>query len=154
MTAMIFFMFVYASGATQFFAMTNIPTALADFIRELTVSPYLTISLILFMYLILGCLMPALPVLILTLPVIFPTVITLGFDPIWFGVMVVMMAEIGVITPPIGITVFAVAGVSDVPMYTIFRGVFPFWIVELIIVTIIVIFPGLALFLPNLLMGG
>ena len=116
--------------------------------------PLVTLAIILFMYLILGCLMNALPVLILTLPVVFPTVVALGFDPIWFGVLVVMMAEIGVITPPIGITVFALAGISDVPMYTIFRGVVPFWVAMLGVVAIVVAFPQIALFLPNLMIGG
>jgi len=115
---------------------------------------YLTFCIILFSYLILGCVMNALPVVILTLPIIYPTVCALGFDPIWFGVLLVMMVEIGQITPPIGMSVFAMSGVApDVPMYTIFRGVFPFWLIMVGAVALVIVFPQLALFLPNLMMG-
>jgi len=79
---------------------------------------------------------------------------TLGFDPIWFGVMVTMMVEIATITPPIGITVFAIAGITKVPMYTIFRGVTPFWMCMLFAVVLFILFPQIVLFLPNLMMGG
>lgn len=154
MAGMVFFIFIYATAITQFFAITKLPIALGDLVVGLDVSPYVTLALILFIYLILGCLMNALPVIILTLPIVYPTVMALGFDPIWFGVLVTIMTQVGTITPPIGITVFAMAGVSDVPMYTIFRGVTPFWLVMLVVVAIVVMFPQLCLFLPNLMMGS
>jgi len=154
LTAMLFFILIIATAITNFFAITKLPFILASSVGILPVGPYVTLAVILFLYLILGCLMNAIPILILTLPVIYPTVMALGFDPIWFGVLMVMMVEIGVITPPIGVTVFALAGISDVPMYTIFRGVFPFWLVMLIVVALVMAFPQIALFLPNLMMGG
>lgn len=153
MGSMIFFIFIYAIAITQFLALTQLPSALATLASGLAVHRYVTLSLILFMLLILGCLMNALPVIIMTLPIIYPTVIGLGFDPIWFGVLIVIMVQIGTLTPPIGVTVFAMAGMSDVPMYTIFRGVFPFWVIMLGVVALVAAFPQIALFLPNLMMG-
>jgi TRAP-type C4-dicarboxylate transport system permease large subunit len=108
---------------------------------------------ILVLYIILGCVMNVLPVIILTLPVIFPTVMVLGYDPIWFGVIMVLIVQIGVITPPIGMNVFAISGVAKgVPLSTIFRGIMPFWIAMIIAIAILIAFPQIALFLPNLLM--
>ncbi|MBW2094750.1 MAG: TRAP transporter large permease subunit [Deltaproteobacteria bacterium] len=154
LAAMVFFIFIYAMAITQFLAVTQLPVLLADYVAGLETPRYLTLCIILFSYLILGCDMNALPVVILTLPIIYPTVMALGFDPIWFGVLLVMMVEIGQITPPIGMSVFAMSGVApDVPMYTIFRGVFPFWLVMLSVVILVMIFPQIALFLPNLMMG-
>lgn len=154
MAGMIFFIFIYAMAVTQSFAITRLPFALADFVAGLAVSRYLALGVILLIFLMLGCIMNALPVIILTLPVIFPVAMGLGFDPIWFGVLVAIMVEIATITPPIGMNVFALAGVSDVPMYTIFRGVVPFWLVMLGVTAILIAFPQIALFLPNLMMGG
>jgi len=154
MVAMVFFIFIYATAVTQFIAMTDLPFALANFIGGLAVSRYVTLAVILFAFLLLGCVMNALPVLILTLPVVFPIAVSLGFDPIWFGVLVVIMAQIGTITPPIGITVFALAGISNVPMYTIFRGVAPFCLAMILVIGILIAFPEICLFLPSLMMGG
>ncbi len=98
--------------------------------------------------------MNAVPALILTLPVIFPTVMAVGYDPIWFGVIMVIMLEVGQTTPPIGMNVFIMSGISGVPMYSIFRGVLPFWITQIAIVGLLIAFPQIALFLPNLMYGG
>ena len=155
LAAMIFFIFIYAIAITQFLAVTQLPILLAGYVAGLETPRYFTLCLILFSYLILGCVMNALPVVILTLPIIYPTISALGFDSIWFGVLLVMMVEIGQITPPIGMSVFGMSGVApDVPMYTIFRGVFPFWLVMLAVVALVILFPQLALFLPNLMMGN
>jgi len=90
--------------------------------------------------------------IMLTLPIIFPTVQALGFDPIWFGVITVIIMEMGQITPPVGINVFVISGVAkDVPMMTIFKGVVPFLFVQGLIILILIIFPGLATYLPSLM---
>lgn len=154
MVSLVFFIFVYAHSLTLFMAITKLPFALAAFVDGLGVPPHATLIAILSMYLILGCVMNSLPVLILTLPIIFPTVVALGFDPIWFGVLIVIMIEIGQVTPPIGMNVFIMAGITDVPMYTIFRGVTPFWIMQLAVAALIIAFPQIALFLPNQVWGG
>lgn len=154
LAAMVFFIFIYAIALSQFLAVTQLPVALAQYVAGLDTSPYATLSIILLTYLILGCVMNALPVVILTLPIVFPTIKALGFDAVWFGVLLVMMVEIGQITPPIGMSVFALAGIAkDVPMYTIFRGVLPFWLVMVLTVILIMIFPQIALFLPEVMMG-
>ena len=155
LAAMVFFIFIYATAITQFLAITQLPVLLADYVAGLETPKYLTLCIILFSYLILGCVMNALPVVILTLPIIYPTIRALGFDPIWFGVLLVMMVEIGQITPPIGMSVFAMKSVApDVSMYTIFKGVFPFWLVMLAVIALVIMFPQIALFLPNLMMGS
>jgi len=129
--------------------------ALANYVASFTVHEYVTLVLILCVYLLLGCIMNALPAVILTLPILYPTVVALGFDPIWFGVLLVLMVEIGQFTPPIGMSVFAVSGVApDVPMYSIFAGVVPFFFILLGVVVLIIVFPQIATFLPNLMIGN
>jgi len=155
MASFVFFLIIFAVAFTQFFAITKLPFAMAEFFAGLAVPGLLIIVLILLMYLVLGCVLNAIPVLILTLPIIFPTVVALGFDPIWFGVLMVIMIEVGTLTPPIGIVIFVLNGIApDIPMYTMFRGVVPFWIVMLGVVAILLFFPQIALFLPNLLIGS
>jgi len=141
-----------------FFAGTRLPFLLADFITSLPFDRYIVFAIVVIIYVVLGTVMNVIPMLMLTLPSIFPTMcdpnIGLGFDPIWFGVISVMVMEMGQITPPVGVVVFALAGVAKgIPMETIFRGIFPF--VGLIIVGVIIItfFPELATWLPYLLMG-
>jgi tripartite ATP-independent transporter DctM subunit len=150
----IFFIFVYATAFTQYLTVTQLPTNLAEMVTSLPLGRYAVLVVVMLIYLVMGCVMNALPVLILTLPVIFPAILALGFDPIWFGVLVVILAEVGQITPPIGMSVFALRGVvPEVPMYTVFAGVFPFWLVLLLLIAIVTVFPQLALFMPNLLFG-
>jgi TRAP-type C4-dicarboxylate transport system permease large subunit len=102
------------------------------------------------MYLVLGCLMDAMAMIILTVPIIFPVVTQLGFDPIWFGVIIVMTVELGLIHPPVGMNVFVIKSVvKDVSFSTIFKGVIPFVLTDLIRLVILIAFPILALWLPT-----
>jgi len=152
LASMVFFIFIYANGITNFFAVTKLPMTLANFVAGFMVNKYITLCLILSVYLFLGCIMNALPAVILTLPILYPTVVTLGFDPIWFGVLLVLMVEIGQFTPPIGMSVFAMSGVApDVPMYSIFAGVVPFFFILICVIILVILFPQIALFLPNLM---
>lgn len=154
MTAMLLFIFVYANALGQFLTVSQIPVTLANFVIGLEVNRYGTLAAIIVLYLLLGCVMNVLPAMILTLPILFPTVVGLGFDPIWFGVIVTITLEIGVLTPPIGMNVFAMSGiVKDVPIYTMFKGVFPFWIVMLFVLLILILFPQISLFLGDLMHG-
>jgi TRAP-type C4-dicarboxylate transport system permease large subunit len=106
------------------------------------------------MYLVLGCLMDAMAMIILTVPIIFPVVMHLGFDPIWFGVIIVMTVELGLIHPPVGMNVFVIKSVvKDVSFSTIFRGVLPFVATDLIRLVILIAFPILALWLPQRMAG-
>jgi len=154
MAGMIFFMLIYATVFAQFFAITQFPIVLAEFITGLAVSKYITLTAILLMYFGFGCILPSIPVIVLTMPIIFPLIIGLGFDPIWFGVLMILLSQVALLTPPVGMTVFAMSGVTDVPIYTIFRGVVPFWITLLAVTVLLVAFPQISLVLPNLMLGS
>jgi len=150
MTGIIFFIFVFAIAFSHFLALTKLTYELANWIIGLGLSPYVIISLILFIYMILGCVMNSLPAVILTLPIFFPMAMAAGFDPVWFGVLITVMVDLGQITPPIGMNVFAMSAIAtDIPMYSIFRGVLPFWVAFIVLVIILVIFPQISLFLPS-----
>jgi TRAP-type C4-dicarboxylate transport system permease large subunit len=137
----------------SFLAITRLPSALAEIALATAANKYFILFLIVCMYLILGCMMNVLPLLLLTLPAIFPTVVALGFDPVWFGVVTVLLMEMGLITPPVGMVVFGISGLNGAaPIMEIFRYVLPFVIAMLIGVLILTIFPGIATFLPNALM--
>ena len=146
---------VIIAGATvfnHFLAITRIPYGLASWISGLPISPMAILAVIALMYLIGGCVVEALPLIIITVPIFFPVVQTLGFDPIWFGIMIVLLGQIGMISPPVGINVFVIAGVAkDIPLQTIFRGVVPFVLAMIICIIILMIFPEITLFLPNLM---
>jgi TRAP-type C4-dicarboxylate transport system permease large subunit len=113
---------------------------------------YLILTAIIVVYLLLGCIMDPGSMIILTIPIVYPLVQSLGFDPIWFGVIIVMVAEIGTITPPVGLNVFVVKAVAqEVPISTVFKGIFPFWIADMVRLFILVTIPQISLFLPALL---
>ncbi len=135
-----------------FLAATRLPFALANFVTGLEVSRYIIFAAVIIFFIILGCLLNVIPMILLVLPTIFPAIVALGFDPIWFGVVTVLTMEMGQITPPIGVNVFAIASVAkDVPMEDIFRGIFPFFLCMIACVILLVIFPQIALYLPGLL---
>jgi TRAP-type C4-dicarboxylate transport system permease large subunit len=137
---------------SYFLALSTIPMAVSTWMAGLHVSRYLIFSIILVIYVMLGCFLDAISMMVLTMPVIFPVVKALGFDPIWFGVICVIMMEAGLITPPVGLNVYTLAGVvKDVPMQTIFRGALPFLISMIAVVIIITIFPKICLFLPSMM---
>jgi len=93
--------------------------------------------------------MEGLAIMVLTIPIVYPMVMEMAFDPIWFGIIITLTMEMSLITPPVGINVFVISGVAkDVPMYTIFRGILPFWFAMLACIILLVIFPHIALFLP------
>jgi len=145
-----------AAGATvfsYFLALSTIPASVSTWMAELHVSRYLVLAVICFIYLILGCFLDSLSMMVLTLPVIFPIITTLGFDPIYFGVVCVIMMEAGLITPPVGLNVYTIAGIAkDVPMEEIFRGAIPFLLAMIGVTVLITIFPKIALFLPELML--
>lgn len=149
------FVFVIIIGAVlfgYFMVASGVSIALADFVSSLPVSPLGILICILILYVILGCLMDAFAMVLITMPILYPVVLSLGFDPIWFGVLIVIMMEMGMITPPIGMNVFVIKGIArDVPMYTIFEGAFPFVLAMAVCVAIVIAFPQIALFLPNVM---
>jgi len=133
-----------------FLTVTQTPQKVTAFLTALGLGRYGVLALIMVMYIVLGCLMDSLAMIILTIPIIFPVVMQLGFDPIWFGVIIVMTVELGLIHPPVGMNVFVIKSVvQEVTFSTIFRGVLPFILTDLIRLVILIAFPILALWLPS-----
>lgn len=152
-TAMIMLMVAGAVVFGRFIAVSRLPFALADWASGLNLPGFAVMIVILIIYLILGCIIDALALVLLTTPIFYPVVVdVLGYDPIWFGVIVVLVVAMGVITPPVGMNVFVVKGVAkDVPTETIFKGVWPFLLALFICLGILIAFPSIATFLPELL---
>jgi tripartite ATP-independent transporter DctM subunit len=133
-----------------FLTVTQTPQKVTAFLTALGLGRYGVLALIMVMYIVLGCLMDSLAMIILTIPIIFPVIMQLGFDPIWFGVIIVMTVELGLIHPPVGMNVFVIKSVvQEVTFSTIFRGVLPFILTDLIRLVILIAFPILALWLPS-----
>ncbi len=151
-SVLVLFLVAGANVFSYFLALSTIPMAVSNWMASLEVSRYFILSIIVLIYLFMGCFLDAISMMVLTMPVIFPVIKTLGFDPIWFGVICVIMMEAGLITPPVGLNVYTLAGVvKDVPMETIFRGAMPFLFSMIVVVVLITIFPKIALFLPSMM---
>ena len=149
-TAMIMTIVAGATVFGHFMAVTGIPSAASNFLSGLPVPPTVVMMLILAMYLVAGCFMDSLAMVTLTVPIFYPTVVTMGFDPIWFGVIIVLVVEMGVITPPVGINVYIIKGVApDVPMGKIFKGALGFLVGMIILAALLLIFPQIATWLPG-----
>lgn len=133
-----------------FLTITQSPQKLTEFLTGLGVGRYGVLALIMVMYLVLGCLMDAMAMIILTVPIIYPVILHLGFDPIWFGIIIVMTVELGLIHPPVGMNVFVIKSVvKDVSFTTIFKGVLPFVATDILRLVILIAFPAIALWLPG-----
>lgn len=150
-SVMIFMILAGAYVFTYFMALTMIPMDLSMYLSGLDLSRYAILAVILVGYLILGCFLDATSMMVLTLPVIFPTILQLGFNPIWFGVISVLMMEAGLITPPLGLNIFVISGVAEVPMETVFKGALFFLVAILAVVVLVTVFPQIALFLPGIM---
>src|SRR6476469_2365212 len=149
-TASVFTILIGALLFGYFLTITQTPQKVTAFLTGLGIGSYGILTLIMLMYLVLGCLMDALAMIILTVPIIFPVIAHLGFDPIWFGVIIVMTVELGLIHPPVGMNVFVIKSVvKDVTFSTIFKGVIPFIVTDLIRLVILIAFPILALWLHS-----
>jgi tripartite ATP-independent transporter DctM subunit len=133
-----------------FLTVTQVPQKMTEWLTGLGLGRHAVLAMIMLMYLVLGCLMDAMAMIILTVPIIFPVIVQLGFDPIWFGVIIVMTVELGLIHPPVGMNVFVIKSVvKDVSFTTIFKGVLPFVATDLLRLLILIAFPAIALWLPN-----
>lgn len=150
-TGMLFFIILGAMLFGYFLSVTRLPADLAGSVSELAVNRYIILAIILIVTVALGCIMDSMAIVLLTIPVFYPMIIGLGFDPIWFGILVVRVTEMGLITPPVGLNVFIIRGISGVPIGTIFRGVFPHLIADALQVIVLIIFPQISLFLPSLM---
>lgn len=145
--------FVIVVGAFlfgYFLVITQTPQKVSDFLTGLPIGPYGVLVLVLFMYLILGAVMDELAIILVTVPIIYPVMMQLGFDPIWFGVIIVMVTTLGMVMPPIGINVFVINSIArDISLWRIYKGVMPFILVDLVRLALLVLFPAIALYLPS-----
>lgn len=155
-SCMILFLVAGAVVFGKFLAVTRIPFTTATFIGALDVPPLVIMALIVLIYFVAGCFMDSLAMVMLTVPVFFPVVMSLGFDPIWFGVIIVLVTEMGVITPPVGINVYVVYGVTtgmkqNISLESIFRGIYPFLIATFMGILLLFLFPQIVTFLPSVM---
>jgi len=151
-TAMVFLILIGAALLGYFLAVTRLPFELSSWVSGLEVNRYIVLGMIIILYLFLGAIMSSLAMIVLTVPIIFPVIESLGFDPIWFGIIIVRVVEMGQITPPVGINVYVLKGVAkDLPLEVIFKGVFPFIIADICHVALLIAVPQIATFLPSLM---
>ena len=149
-SAMTYLILIGAHIFAPFLALTHLPSILAAGLLDLGLGAYGTLSVVLFVYIILGMFLEGFAMLVLTLPIIFPLMMKLGFDPIWFGVMIVILLEMSLVTPPVGLNVFVVKSIAPkVPMGQIFVGILPFWAALFVCMVALVLFPSIATFLPS-----
>lgn len=150
--AMIFLIMLGANIFGYFLAVTGLPQALADVLAGLEVSKYVVLLIIFLVYLVLGCFMDSMAMILITLPIFYPVAMQVGFHPIWFGIFIVRICEIGLITPPVGMNLYVIKGIAEkVAMGRIFRGVTPFILADLAHVALLTTVPALALFLPDVM---
>lgn len=152
-TAMIMLMVAGAIVFGRFMAVSRLPFALANWAAGLQIPTFAVMAVILLIYLLLGCFIDALALILLTVPIFYPVAVgVLGYDPIWFGVIIVLVVAMGVITPPVGMNVFIIKGVApDIPTETIFKGIWPFLFALFVCLALLIIFPLIVTFLPNLI---
>ena len=151
-SAMMFILLIGAIVFSNFINVAGLPSQLSAWLTAFGTEPMVVMLCILAIYLVLGCLLESLSMILLTIPIFFPIVKSLGFDPVWFGVIIVVVVEIGMITPPIGLNVFVLkATLKDVPVTTIFKGVGYFIAADVIRLTLFLVWPQVVLFLPSLM---
>jgi C4-dicarboxylate transporter DctM subunit len=150
-TGMLFLIIMGAMILGYFFSITRLPFEFASMVAALPVNRYIILLCVVVVILILGCLMDSLAIVLLTVPVFYPLILQLNFDPIWFGIIVVRVTEMGLITPPVGLNVYVLQGITGTPMHHIFRGVMPFLVADVAELALLIAIPQLSLFLPNLM---
>jgi len=149
-TALVFLILIGAFIFSPFLALTHVASNLVGLLTGIDLPGHAILFLVLFVYIILGMFLEGFAMLVLTIPIVHPLITALGFDPIWFGVLIVIVLEMGLISPPVGVNVYVVKGVAeDVSMGQIFSGIIPFWIAMAVGLVILIAFPQIALFLPN-----
>jgi tripartite ATP-independent transporter DctM subunit len=149
-SVMVLFLVAGANVFSTFLALSTVPIQASAWVVALPVSRYVILAIVVLVYLLLGCFLDAISMMVLTMPVIFPVIVNLGFDPIWFGVVAVLMMEAGLLTPPLGLNVFTVAGVAkEAPLESIYQGILPFLLAIIAVVVFLSVFPQVATFLPD-----
>ncbi|MBT6087520.1 MAG: TRAP transporter large permease subunit, partial [Rhodospirillaceae bacterium] len=155
LTVMIFSLVWGVLIYVRFMGFAELPAVFAEWVTSLPFPAVVTMICILLFYVILGMFMDAIGMLLLTLPVVYPAVIGLGYDPIWFGIVVVKMCEVCLITPPIGLNCYVVAGVRpDIPLQEVFKGIAPFFVADVITLGVFLAWPATITWLPNLMLNS
>lgn len=152
-TAMIYLMVAGAIIFGRFLALSRIPFELAEWAGNIPLPPFAIMAVVILIYFVLGFFIDALALILLTIPIFYPLVVgVLGYDPIWFGVIILLIVSMAVVTPPVGMNVYIIKGIAqDVPLETVFRGMWPFIITDLVLIGLLIAIPQIAIFLPNLL---
>ena len=151
-SAMLFVILVGALLFANFVTVVGLPNMLETWISQLNISPALVLLQILLIYLVMGCIMESTGLVLLTVPIFFPVIVSLGIDPIWFGIFVLVAVEVGLITPPIGMNVFVVKSMlPDVAVTSIYKGIIPFLSGDVVRISLFMLFPQIVLFLPELM---
>ena len=149
---MIMMLIAGASVFGKFMAVTTIPANLSMWVSGLPLPPIGIMALICIMFFVGGCFLDAMALIMLTIPIIYPVILQLNYDPVWFGVVIVLISQIAVVTPPVGVNVYVTKGIAlDVPIAKIFSGTFPFLVAMFILLIIVILFPNMIMWLPNLL---
>ena len=148
-TGMIFLLIIGAYIFIRFLALSKLPFMLSEFLVQLPWPPMAIFAAIVVFYVILGMFLEIFSAVILTVPILLPAILAMGFDPIWFGVIVVLVINIGLVTPPVGVAAYMLAGMTGVPSFTVFRGVLPYLVAAIICIIILAIFPQIALLIPR-----
>jgi TRAP-type C4-dicarboxylate transport system permease large subunit len=152
-TAFVFLVLIGALVFGPFLALSQLPQQVAAWLTSFDVPPIVILTFLMLLYIFLGMFLEGFSILVLTLPIVIPIVKALNYDLIWFGVLMVIVLEMGLISPPVGINVFVVKGlVPDVPLSKVFAGIMPFWIAMVICLVLIIIFPQIALIVPETMM--
>jgi len=148
-TSFALFILIGAMIFSNFLTLSGLPEALTSWIATLPVSPFAILLMILALYIPLGAIMEPLDTILLTIPIVFPIIVKLGFDPVWFGVLIVIISELSLITPPVAMNLYVVQGITKVPLQVISRGILPFLLVLVFGLIILIVFPEISLFLPR-----
>jgi len=148
-TAMICFIIAGAAFMSQMVGFVGITRSVSQYITALELSPYMLLLVLGLMYLLLGMILDGISIVVMTLPIVLPIVVLAGFDPLWFGIFVVIMVELSQITPPVGFSIFVIQFISREDVGTIFKATFPFFLITVFMVVLITVFPELVFYLPN-----
>jgi len=153
-TAVLFLIIIAGLMLSRFFVYSGFVGEIVDAIKDLGLSPYLVFAIVIMMYLVLGCFMDTVSMTVVTVPFIHPIIVSLGFDPIWFGVILIKIIEIGVLTPPVGLNLFAVVSSAEgeITSSQMFRGIVPFLMVEALVLGVLIGFPEISLWLPEMML--
>lgn len=150
-SGMLFIIILGAIIFGYFLSVTRLPAELSTFVSSLSLNRYLILAAILVVLMLLGCIMDSMAIVLLTVPIFFPMIQALGFNAIWFGILVTRVTEMGLITPPVGLNVYVMKGMTDVPLQTIFRGITPFLMADVLHVLLLISIPEITLFIPNMM---